>query len=242
MEALEKSNFAAEIMGQETINSVSPWTGEAVEDSDRLMLVTLQDSPYSVREQAEAFLLGGGRVIQYRAKGVAREQMLREANTLVALCADFEATLIVNDFIEIAREVQADGIHLGLDDAPTTRARAALGENAIIGATAHSVKELQALASQPIDYVGLGPFRMTQTKRNLPTPHGAAGTARLVTAARAAGLNVPIFAIGGIDDMDIRDILNAGCMGVAVSASIALASDPQRATIRFLERINRNAR
>ena len=63
-----------------------------------------------------------------------------------------------------------------------------------------------------------------------------------MSIARSAGVNVPIFAIGGIDDMDIRDVLNAGCMGVAVSASIALASDPQRTTTRFLERINRNVR
>lgn len=229
-------------MDQVELNSVSPWTGERVTDSDRLMLVTLQDSPYSVREQAEAFLLGGGRVLQYRAKSVPHETMLREANTLVSLCADFEATLIINDFIEVAKNVRAAGVHLGLDDAPVQRARVLLGENALIGATAHSEKELQALVAQPISYVGLGPYRMTQTKRNLPPPHGAQGTARLVKAARAAGLRVPIFAIGGIDDMDIRDILNAGCMGVAVSASIALASDPQHATTRFLERINRNAR
>ena len=220
----------------------SPWTGEKVKDSDRLMLITLHDSPYSVREQAEAFLLGGGRVLQYRAKGVAREQMLREATALASLCADFEATLIINDFVEIAKIVDADGVHLGLDDAPPLRARVALGNEAIIGATAHSEKELRALVSQPIDYIGLGPYRMTQTKRNLPPPHGAAGIARLVSIARSVGLIAPIFAIGGIDDMDVRDVLNAGCMGVAVSASIALASDPQRTTTRFLERINRNVR
>lgn len=229
-------------MDKAEFNSVSPWTGEGVADSDRLMLVTLQDSPYSVREQAEAFLLGGGRVLQYRAKGVPRETMLRDANALVALCTDFEATLIVNDFIEVAKNAGADGVHLGLDDAPVQRARASLGEEAIIGATAHSETELKTLVGQPISYVGLGPYRMTQTKRNLPPPHGAQATARMVEAARAAGLCAPIFAIGGIDEMDIRDILNAGCMGVAVSASIALASDPQRATIRFLERINRNVR
>ena len=187
---------------REVMEDRSPWTGEKVKDSDRLMLITLHDSPYPVREQAEAFLLGGGRVLQYRAKGVAREQMLREATALASLCADFEATLIINDFVEVAKIVDADGVHLGLDDAPPQRARVALGGEAIIGAT----------------------------------------VARLVSIARSAGVNVPIFAIGGIDDMDIRDVLNAGCMGVAVSASIALASDPQRTTTRFLERINRNVR
>lgn len=224
------------------MDSLSPWTGDRLVASDRLMLVTLQDSPYSVREQAEAFLLGGGRVIQYRAKSGSLETRLREARSLVALCADFEATLIINDFVEIVKDVRADGVHLGLHDAPVQRARAMLGEKAIIGATAHSQSELEALVEQPISYVGLGPYRMTQTKRNLPPPHGPQGIERLVKAARSAGLQVPIFAIGGIDDMDVRDILNAGCMGVAVSASIALASDPQHATTRFLERINRNAR
>lgn len=238
---MKKRTFAAASMDGKQVNMISPWTGGRVQDSDRLMLVTLQDSPYSAREQAEAFLLGGGRVIQYRAKRASREQMVRDASALASLCADFEATLIVNDFIEITQTANADGIHLGLDDAPTQHARTQLGEEAIIGATAHNEQELLALVKQPINYVGLGPYRMTQTKRNLPPPHGAAGIARLVKAAREGGLQVPIFAIGGIDDMDVRDILRAGCMGVAVSASIALASNPQHATTRFLERINRNA-
>lgn len=165
----------------------------------------------TLASQVEQALEGGCRVVQYRDKSDDREKRRSQAGRLAALCRRHRALLIVNDDIELAREVEADGVHLGRDDPDTALARARLGGKAIIGVSCYDRLDLAvAAAAAGADYVAFGRFFSSRTK-----PGAVQAMPELLTRARAA-IDLPLVAIGGITPENGAPLIAAGADMLAV--------------------------
>jgi thiamine-phosphate pyrophosphorylase len=179
-----------------------------------------------------AAVAGGATLVQLRDKlGTTREQ-IEAARRLQALLGPLGIPLIINDRVDIALAVDADGVHVGQDDMPADHARRLIGPERILGLTLR--EELQARAVDPavVDYAGVGPIRATTTKADALEPRGVAGFAdfrRLVA--------VPTVAIGGIVPELAGALLRAGADGIAVAAAIAGAPDPAAVARCFAQSI-----
>ena len=183
---------------------------------------------------AEAACAGGADWIQLRLKQVPDEDYLNEAIRVKAVCKRFGATFIINDNVHVARDVGADGVHLGREDMSPDEARNILGEQAIIGCTANTRKDVAGLCEKKVDYIGLGPFRFTATKQKLSPVLGYAGYSRMMAYFQEASFTLPpVVAIGGIRLADVDDILNTGVHGIAISGAISNAADPVSALRQF---------
>ncbi len=178
--------------------------------------------------RARAGLAGGARVLQYRDKSADRERRLTEAMALARLCREAGACFIVNDDVELAAEVGADGVHLGRDDGDPGAARRRLGADAVIGVSCYdSLERARQAAAVGADYVAFGSFFPSPTK-----PHAVRPPLRLLTDAKAA-LALPVVAIGGIDADNAPQLIEAGADAVAVISSVFLADDPRREAERI---------
>lgn len=173
-------------------------------------------------------LRGGARAIQYRDKSSDAARRLREAEALRALCRAYNVPLIVNDDVELARAVGADGVHLGKDDASIAEARAILGAEAIIGVSCYNSLEraLQA-GSAGADYVAFGSFFPSSTK-----PAAVRASLELLRTARTQ-IRLPIVAIGGITPENGAQLVAAGADMLAVIQGVFGAPDPEAAARRY---------
>lgn len=188
-------------------------------------------SPCAGAEQA---LRGGCRWIQLRMKGADSEDVVAEGRRLRELCNRFDATLIVDDRVDLVEAIGADGVHLGKTDMPVGEARRLLGPDRIIGATANTAADVLAAAAAGADYIGLGPYRFTTTKERLSPILGTEGYREVMARVRAAGVTLPVVAIGGILANDVPVLINAGVTGVAVSGAILNAGNPVEETKKIL--------
>ena len=209
---------------------------------DRLMLITQSGGQNSLPAQIEGFMGGGGQLVQLRIKGYCARGLENEAQWARDLCQEGGARLVVNDYVDVAAGCGAWGVHLGLDDMPVAQARKRLGPDVVIGATAHNFQEAVAAAQQGADYLGVGPLRFTSTKDRLAPILGFDGVVSLLRRLDEAGIKIPVYVVGGVESTDVRGLILSGAFGVAVSASIALASDPAFATDKFLESIYKAVR
>lgn len=199
-----------------------------------LQFITNSAIPTVVIDQAVAAMEGGCKWVQLRMKNVERDVVVATARELKPLCAQHECILIVDDLVDVAKELQLDGVHLGKNDMSPSQARFILGMGAIIGATANTFDDISRLATQDIDYIGLGPYKFTKTKSNLSPILGLDGYASIMTQCRKNKIFIPTVAIGGIEYGDIEGIMNTGVNGVAVSGAIIGASDPISETRRMI--------
>lgn len=181
---------------------------------------------------------GGARWIQLRAKNLPVREWLIEARAVAKVCRAFDATFIINDNPDIARQAGADGVHLGQVDLPVSEARRQLGPGRIIGGTANTIEQARRHFADGADYVGGGPFRFTTTKKGLAPVLGMEGLRAL--AAEFPGR--PLVAIGGIRLDDVEELLKAGLHGVAVSAAVNLSASPEGAARAFLQIIDETRR
>ncbi len=170
--------------------------------------------------QAIAVAIDGGiQLIQYRDKSGERGRIYEYAERLRELTAQSKVKLIINDELDIAMAVGADGVHLGQDDFPVAPARALLGEQAIIGLSTHSLSEALAAKKEPVDYIGFGPIFSTETLQSDRLPLGIEAISELCKK-----VHLPVYAIGGIQQSHVQAILNAGATGVAVASALVGAS------------------
>lgn len=169
-------------------------------------------------EKSSAALRGGARLVQYRDKSDDTERRLDEARQLRALCTAASATFIVNDDIDLAIRVEADGVHLGRDDAGIADARAALGDTAIIGVSCYDSLE-RAEAAAGADYLAFGAFFPSPTK-----PDAVRAAPALLTAARET-FGLPLCAIGGITPENGAELVVAGADMLAVISGVFDADD-----------------
>lgn len=180
-----------------------------------------------VREALE----GGVTLVQYRAKTAASAEMYAEALQLKALCDSFKVPLIINDRLDIAMAVGAAGVHLGQDDLPCAAARKILGEDYIIGVSAHNPAEAKAALQSGADYLGCGAVFGTATKADVKK----LGTEGLTAICREKGL--PVVGIGGVTADNYREVRAAGADGAAIVSGI-LAQPDIRATVRAIARVS----
>lgn len=173
-------------------------------------------------------LEAGCRWIQLRVKNRAAEEVLSVALKAKQLCDSYVAKLIINDFPHVALAVEAHGLHLGLTDMPVREARTLVGEKMVIGGTANTWEDIALRVGEGADYIGLGPFRFTNTKQNLSPILGIDGYSALMRQMQAIGHSTPIIAIGGITPDDISGLRAAGLHGVAMSGALIGADDPQK--------------
>lgn len=187
----------------------------------------------------EEALLGGVRWVQLRMKDASDEEYLDAGRRVLALCRRYGATFIVDDRVEAAAELGADGVHLGKNDMPVDEARYRLGSGFIIGATANTFDDIRGAYQAGADYIGLGPFRFTTTKKNLSPVLGLKGYRDIMTRCRAEGITLPVTAIGGILTDDIPAIIDAGVQGVAVSGLILNSPSPEKTTQQIITTLDK---
>lgn len=180
-----------------------------------------------VREALE----GGVTLVQYRAKTASSAEMYAEALQLKALCDSFNVPLIINDRLDIAMAVGAAGVHLGQDDLPCAAARRILGEDYLIGVSAHNPAEAKAALQSGADYLGCGAVFGTATKADVKK----LGTEGLTAICREKGL--PVVGIGGVTADNYREVRAAGADGAAIVSGI-LAQPDIRTTVRAIARVS----
>lgn len=172
--------------------------------------------------------------IQLRVKNKTQDEYLEIAKFVSKICQSTGTKLIINDAVEICKTINADGVHLGKTDMPVWEARLILGKDKIIGGTANTIEDIIRLYEDGADYVGLGPYRFTQTKQNLSPVLGLSGYQQILQQIQAKHINIPIIAIGGIQATDITPLLKLGVHGIAVSSAVHLAEDKNQALKKFM--------
>ncbi|PWG78934.1 thiamine phosphate synthase [Pararcticibacter amylolyticus] len=182
-------------------------------------------------------LAAGCKWIQLRVKDEPESSILAYAAEAASLCKVFGAKLIINDYPEIALKAGADGVHLGLDDMPVREARAIAGTRLIIGGTANTFAHVLQRAAEGADYIGLGPYRFTTTKKRLSPVLGIEGYQSVMQQARQSGIGLPVIAIGGIEVDDVPLIMKTGVYGIAVSGAITHAADRLQTVKRMYDLI-----
>lgn len=192
----------------------------------------------SYAEGIRMALEGGCRWIQLRMKDAPAEEIVACAEEVIPLCRRHGAKFLLDDHVELVRQLGADGVHLGKNDMPVDEARKILGPDIIIGGTANTIEDIIRLHKQGADYIGCGPFRFTTTKKNLSPILGLDGYKSIVLKMKELGINLPIVAIGGITVEDIPAVMGTGVNGIALSGAILGAPDPVEMTARIIETID----
>lgn len=164
---------------------------------------------------------GGVRLVQLREKRAATREFVELARGLVALLRPLGARLIINDRVDVALAVDADGVHVGQDDMHPADVRALLGPGKIVGLSVTGEDEARAARGEPVDYLGAGPVFATMTKLDAGAPQGLTGLARMLALAE-----VPVVAIGAVTAANAASVMATGTSGVAVVSAICSADDP----------------
>lgn len=206
-----------------------PSPQQRLSDCHLYLVTSPVDNLYEVVESA---LQGGLKLVQYRHKDNNDLVKYEQAKRLKQLCEQYHALFIVNDRIDLALAVNADGVHLGQTDLPITIARQLLGKDKIIGKSTTNPQEMQDAIESKADYIGVGPVYET------PTKAGKKATGLDYVRYAKENASIPWFAIGGIDEDNISDVINAGAKNVAVVRAIMNASNPTEVTRNLLQKFN----
>lgn len=193
---------------------------------------TVQDR-FSHAQLAAMAIAGGADTIQFREKRHGARKLVEIAETVRRVCREANVPFIVNDRVDVALAVDADGVHLGLTDLPIAAARRLLGPDKIVGGTASTLDEAIAARDGGADYVGFGHIYPTASKMKRGEPKGPEALRPVCSA-----LGIPVVAIGGIDHENFAAVLEAGAWGIAVIASVCAAPDPGRAAAIFSSAID----
>jgi thiamine-phosphate pyrophosphorylase len=178
----------------------------------------------SIASVVEAAVRGGVTAVQLREKSCPTSDFVQLGRELKKLLAPYQVPLIVNDRVDIALEVGADGVHIGQHDMDPGRARKLLGPGAIIGLSIESIEQARAAVALDVNYLGVGPVFATATKMDAAPPLGLAALAQVRAISRHR-----VVAIGGIGPENARQAIDSGADGVAVVSAICAAEDPERA-------------
>ena len=191
-----------------------------------LQFISHYTERYDYLDSIRIALEGGCRWVQLRIKDATDEEVRPIAIHAQQMCKAAGATFIIDDRVELVRELKADGIHLGKNDMPIAKARKVLGEEFIIGGTANTFDDVRAHYEAGVNYIGCGPFRFTTTKKKLSPTLGLDGYRTIISQMKAANIDLPIVAIGGITAADIPEIMKTGVTGIALSGAVLHAADP----------------
>lgn len=201
----------------------------------RLCAITQADMvPNRPLEQAVlSAIRGGASSIQYREKRATLREKYKEAAALSVVMRSEGVPFIVNDHVDLALAVSADGVHLGQDDLPPDVARRVMGEGPVIGVSVGSVAEAVEAERAGADYVSVGPMYPTETKRDAGEVASHEVVKEIIEAVR-----IPVVAVGGINAANVTDVMSLGVHGVAVISAIMGAPDPMLASREISDKIN----
>ncbi len=180
---------------------------------------------------ARAYMDGGARLLQVRAKQVASAPFLELCEAVVASARPYDASVIINDRVDVARLSGAAGVHLGQEDLPATAARQQLGAQSIVGLSTHTVEQIEDARREPISYVAVGPIFGTATK---DTGYDAVGLELVKQAVARVGAGLPVVAIGGITLERVRLVTDAGATSVAVISDLLTGGSPMKRVQQYL--------
>ena len=204
-------------------------TRRAIEDC-RLYLCT-PDRP-DLAAFVAACIQGGVDVVQLREKALEARVLLQRASTVRAVCAELGVPFVLNDRPDLALEVEADGVHVGQDDAPVALARRLLGPDAVIGLSTHGAEDLDGAVGQPVSYLSAGPVAPT------PTKPGRAGTGLAYLTMATARSPVPVFVTGGVTPETVPAMAAAGARRFVVVRYLTESDDPGEAARRLRRAID----
>lgn len=186
---------------------------------------------FSHLELAQMAFDSGNVCFQYREKNFIEKKHLQELQKIAELSRNYKNyKLIINDFVHKANEINADGVHIGLEDMSVEAARSILGQEKIIGATIHSLVELDALDQSKVNYIGVGPVFGTKSKSTRSPEMGIRNFAEICEKS-----TVPVIAIGNISLENLPKVLSAGAYGVAILSAFCLSENPTHEAQRFLD-------
>ncbi len=171
-------------------------------------------------EDVRAAIKGGVRIVQYREKNLSKEGMVREAMKIKEICEENGVLFLINDFVDMALETDADGVHLGMEDMAYEKARGLLGEEKIIGLTIHNKEEALEAEKLGADYVGVSPVYSTKTKKDAGNPMGIENLRRIKESVK-----IPCIAIGGINESNMEGVVKTGVDGLVMISAIVTKDD-----------------
>lgn len=178
---------------------------------------TFQEQELYIRKALD----NGIKWVQVRWKNAPENELINLCEISKQLCSEYQAVCIINDHVQIAKEIDADGVHLGLNDSAIEEARSILGKNKIIGGTANTLSDVIQRIKESCDYIGLGPLRFTTTKEKLSQVLGFEGYQNIIDGLGEKSIDIPkIFAIGSVALEDILPLQGIGIYGVSVSGLI----------------------
>lgn len=180
-------------------------------------------------------IAGGADVLQLRAKGRDLGEIRDVAKEIFPICRAAGVPFIINDYPELAAELDADGVHIGQDDGPSAAAREVVGSRKIIGRSTHSLAQARAALDQGFDYIGFGPLFPTPTKLGRP----GIGLADIAAMQSDVGSAIPAFCIGGIKRANLPEVIAAGARRVVIVSDLLTAEDVKSATREAREIIAR---
>lgn len=194
---------------------------------------TVEEQLFNIRKALD----NGCEWIQLRFKNASTAELFDVAETAKILCDVFSAYLIINDNVHLAQQLDADGVHVGLTDMNVAAARTILGREKIIGATANTFEDIQNHIENGCNYIGLGPFQFTTTKEKLSPILGVEGYRSIIEKMKAKKIQIPIYAIGGIQLTNVESIMETGVHGIAVSGLITQSENPSELITQLNEKL-----
>ncbi|MFV8352875.1 thiamine phosphate synthase [Flavobacterium sp. XS2P14] len=177
---------------------------------------TVEEQVYNIHKALD----NGCDWIQMRFKKNYSDDAFTLAEAVKMLCKEYLATFIINDNVHLAKQLDADGVHLGLSDMSVKEARLILGKTKIIGGTANTFEDVLQRTAENCDYIGLGPYQFTTTKQHLSPILGLEGYRSIIEQMKAKNIQIPIYAIGGITLEHVESLIKTGIHGIAVSGLI----------------------
>lgn len=200
----------------------------------RLQFITQETDQYNHLQAIEAACNAGVQWVQLRVKDKSENEVLALAIEAKKITDRFNTKLIINDKPEVARKVNAYGLHLGKEDMKIDEARKIVGNTMIIGGTANTLEDIINYSFTSVNYIGLGPYRFTSTKKKLSPVLGLDGYKKILEECDQRNIKIPIIAIGGIEEKVLAQLMKTGVYGVAISSSIIKSSDIKN-TIQYIK-------
>lgn len=194
---------------------------------EKIQYISQGETPEEQIANIAKALDAGCKWIQLRYKNKSILEVLTLAKMVQKICKSYDAKLIINDHVQVVQQINADGVHLGLDDASVMEARKLLGSTKIIGGTANTLENVIQRVNEKCDYIGLGPFRFTVTKEKLSPILGIEGYQSILNELKNRNIDIPIYAIGGLEAEDFEELVKTGVHGVAVSGLITNHENPE---------------
>ncbi|WP_343588723.1 thiamine phosphate synthase [Flavobacterium sp.] len=197
---------------------------------------TIEKQLYNIHQALDA----GCNWVQMRFKNQTQKDAFTLAEAVKPLCEKYTANFIVNDDLHLTKEIDADGIHLGLTDTKIDEARAFLGTSKVIGGTANTFEDIENHVKNGCNYIGLGPFRFTNTKEKLSPILGLSGYFDILQKLKKNKIEIPVYAIGGITLRDVNPLMETGIHGIAISGIITESDEKEKLIQQLNEKLYAN--